>query len=184
MAEEDQEKIAFITNQGIYCYRVMPFGLKNSGATYQRLINQMFSKQIRRNMEVYVDDMLVKSKEEEDHLDDLRETFNTFRQYSMKLNPIKCAFGLSSKKSLRFMVSQRGIEANLEKTRAILKMSSPKTIKEVQSLTGRVAALNKFVSATDKCFPFFKTLKQAFVWMEECEIAFQELKRYLSNPPS
>ena len=79
MVEEDQEKTAFITNQGLYCYRVMPFGLKNVGATCQRLVNQMFKKQIGRNVEVYIDDMLVKSKEEEDHLDDLKETFNTFR---------------------------------------------------------------------------------------------------------
>ena len=79
MAEEDQEKTAFITNQGLYCYRVMPFGLKNAGATYQRLVNQMFEKLIGRNMEVYVDDMLVKSKKEEDHLDDLKETFDTLR---------------------------------------------------------------------------------------------------------
>ena len=79
MTEEDQEKTAFINNQGLYCYKVMPFGLKNAGATYQKLVNQMFSKQIRRNVEVYVDDMLVKSKEEEDHLDDLKETFNTLR---------------------------------------------------------------------------------------------------------
>ena len=135
-------------------------------------------------MEVYVDDMLVKSKEEEDHLDDLKETFNTLRQYSMKLNPSKCAFGVSSGKFLGFMVSQRGIEANPEKVRAILKMSSPKTIKEVQSFTGRVATLNRFISkATDKCLPFFKTLKKAFAWTEECETAFQELKHYLSNPP-
>ena len=113
---------------------------------------------------MYVDDMLVKSKEEEDHLDNLREIVNTFRQYSMKLNLSKCAFGVSLGKFLGFMVSQRGIEANPEKVRAILKMSSPKTVKEVQSLTGRVADFNKFVSkATDKCLPFFKTLKQAFV---------------------
>lgn len=105
MAEEDQEKTAFITSQRLYCYRVMPFGLKNAGAIYQRLVNQMFSKQIGRNVEVYVDDMLVKSKEEESHLDDLREMFNTFRQYDMKLNSSKCAFGVSSGKFLRFMVS-------------------------------------------------------------------------------
>ena len=135
-------------------------------------------------MEVYIDDMLVKNKEEEDHLDDFKETINTLRQYSMKLNPSKCAFGVSSGKFLWFMVSRRGIEANPEKVRAILEMSLPKTIKEVQSLTGRVAALNRFVSkATDKCLPFFKTLKRAFVWTEECETAFQELKRYMSNPP-
>ena len=79
MAKEDQEKTAFITSQGLYCYKVMPFGLKNVGATYQRLVNQMFSKQIGRNMEVYVDDVLIKSKEEENHLDDLKETFGTLR---------------------------------------------------------------------------------------------------------
>ena len=105
MAEEDQEKTAFITSQGLYCYRVLPFGLKNSGATYQRLVNQMFSKQIGRNVEVYVDGMLVKSREEQNHLDDLEETFNTLRQYSMKLNQTKCAFGVSSRKFLGFMVS-------------------------------------------------------------------------------
>ena len=128
--------------------------------------------------------MLVKSKEEEDHLDDFKETFNTLRQYSMKLNPLKCAFRVSLGKFLEFMVSQRGIEANPEKVRAILKMSSLRMTKEVQSFTRRVAALNRFISkATDKCLPFFKTLKKVFAWTEECETAFQELKYYLSNPP-
>ena len=150
-------------SQGLYCYKVMPFELKNAGATYQRLVNKMFSKQIGRNMEVYVDDMLVKSKEELVHLDDLKETFATLRQYQMKLNPSKCAFGVASEKFLGFMVSQRGIKANPEKVQAILDMASPKTVKEVQKLTGRIAALNRFVSKeTDRCLPFFKTLKQAF----------------------
>ena len=97
----------------------MPFGLKNVGATYQRLVNKMFNKQISRNMEVYVDDMLVKSKEELAHLDDLKETFKTLKQYQMKLNPSKCVFGIASSKFLGFMVSQRGIEANPEKVQAI-----------------------------------------------------------------
>ena len=83
----------------------MPFGLKNTGATYQRLVNKMFSEQIGRNMEVYVDDMLVKSKEELTHLDDLKETFATLRQYQMKLNPSKCAFGVALGNFLGFMVS-------------------------------------------------------------------------------
>ena len=162
----------------------MTFGLKNVGATYQRLVNKMFSKQIRRNMEVYMDDMLVKSKEELAHLNDLKETFATLRQYQIKLNPSKCASGVASGKFLGFMVSQKGIEANPEKVRAILDMMSPKIVKEVQKLIERIATLNKFVSkATDKCLPFFETLKQAFAWTEEYEIAFQELKRYLSNPP-
>ena len=128
------------------------------------MANQMFSKQIERNVEVCVDDMLVKSKEEESHLDDFRETFNKLRQYNMKLNPSKCAFRVSSGKFLEFMVSQREIKANPEKVRAILEMSSPKMVKEVQSLTGKVVALNRFISkAIEKCLPFFKTLKKAFV---------------------
>ena len=83
----------------------MPFGLKNEGATYQRLVNKMFSKQIGRNMEEYIDDMLVKSKEELAHLDDLKETFITLKQYQMKLNPSKCVFGVVLGKFLGFMVS-------------------------------------------------------------------------------
>ena len=163
MDEEDQEKTAFITSQGLYCFKVMPFRLKNAGATYQRLVNKIFNKQIGKNMEVYMDDMLVKSKEELAHLDDLRETFTTLKQYQMKLNPSKCVFGVVSGKFLGFMVFQRGIEANPEKVQAIINMVSPKTIKEVQKLTGRIAALNRFVSrAMDKCLLFFKTLKRAF----------------------
>ena len=97
----------------------------------------------------------------------------------MKLNPRKCAFGVASGKFLGFMVSHRGIEANSEKIKAILDMKPPQNIKEVQSLTGRVAALNRFVSkATNKCLPFFKVLKKAFVWTDECQRAFQDLKRY------
>ena len=165
----DQEKTSFVTSQGLFCYEVMPFGLKNAGATYQRLVNHMFRPQIERNVEVYVDDMLVKSLNEEEHLDDLQEIFDTLRRFSMKLNPSKCIFRVSSKKFLRFMVSHRGIEANPEKIKAILNMKPPQSIKEVQSLTRRVAALNRFVSkATDKCLPFFKVLKKAFEWMDEC----------------
>ena len=165
----DQEKTSFVTSQGLFCYEVMPFGLKNAGATYQRLVNHMFFPQIERNVEVYVDDMLVKSLDEEEHLDDLQEIFDTLRRFSMKLNPNKCVFRVSLEKFLRFMVSHRGIEANPEKIKAILNMKPPQSIKEIQSLTRRVAALNRFVSkATDKCLPFFKVLKKAFEWMDEC----------------
>ena len=129
----------------------------------------MFCPQIGRNVEVYVDDMLVKSQDEGEHLNDLQETFDTLRQYSMKLNPSKCAFGLSSGKFLGFMVSHRGIEANPDKIQAILDIKPPQNVKEVQSLTERVAALNRFVSkATDKCLPFFRVLKKAFEWTNEC----------------
>uniref|UniRef100_A0A2N9IPQ6 Uncharacterized protein n=1 Tax=Fagus sylvatica TaxID=28930 RepID=A0A2N9IPQ6_FAGSY len=184
MDESDQEKTSFITSRGLFCYKVMPFGLKNAGATYQRLMNRMFHDQIGRNVEVYVDDMLVKSKEEDGHLDDLRETFQTLRKYQMKLNPSKCAFGVYSGKFLGFMVSQRGIEANPDKIKAILEMQPPKNTKEVQRLTGRIAALNRFMSrSTDKCLPFFKTLKKAFEWTDECQQAFEELKKYLTEPP-
>ena len=173
MDEADQEKTSFVTSQGLFCYEVMPFGLKNAGATYQRLVNHMFRPQIGRNVEVYVDDMLVKSLDKDKHLDDLQETFTTLRRYSMKLNPSKCAFGVVSRKFLGFMVSHRGIEANLEKIKAILDMNPPQSIKEVQSLIRRVVALNRFVSkAIDKCSPFFKVLKKAFEWMDECQRAF------------
>ena len=163
MDEENQEKTLFVTSQGLYCYKVMPFGLKNAEATYQRLVNRMFSHQIGKNVEVYVDDMLVKIKDEVNHLDDLKETFNTLRKYNMKLNPTKCVFAITLGKLLGFMVSQMGIEANPDKVKAIIEIKSPKTVKEVQSLTGKVEALNRFISrATNKCIPFFKVLKKAF----------------------
>ena len=121
MHEDDQEKTSFVTSQGLFCYRVMPFGLKNASVTYQRLMNRMLVPQIGRNVQVYVDDMLVKSRREEDHLKDLKETFDTLRSYNMKLNPRKCTFGVTAGKFLGFMVSQRGIEVNPDKIRAIMK---------------------------------------------------------------
>ena len=112
MDEQDQEKTLFVTSQGLYFYKVMPFGLKNAETTYQRLVNRMFSHQIRRNVEVYIDNMLVKSKDEANQLDDLKETFNTLSKYNMKLNLAKCVSIVALGKFLGFMVSQRGIEAN------------------------------------------------------------------------
>ena len=138
----------------------MPFGLKNSGAMYQCLFNMMFKEQIGKTMEVYVNDILVKSKVASDHITQLADMFKILRKYCMKLNPLKCAFGVAFGKFLGFMVNQRGIEANLEKIQALLDMRSPSKTKEVQSLTGRVAALNRFISkVTDKCLPFFESLK-------------------------
>ena len=120
-------------------------------------MNKMFTQQIGRNVQVYVDDMLVKSRREEDHLGDLKETFDTLHSYNMKLNPGKCAFGVTAGKFLGFMVSQRGIEANPNKIRAIMDMAPPRNVKEVQSLNGKIVALNMFMSrATDKCLPFFR----------------------------
>ena len=184
MYEDGQEKTSFVTSQGLFCYRVMPFGLKNAGATYQRLMNKMFAPQIGRNVQVYVDDMLVKSRREEDHLEYLKETFDVLRSYNMKLNPGKCAFKVTAGKFLGFMVSQRGIKANPDKIRVIIEMTPPRNVKEVQSLNGKVAGLNRFVwKATEKCLPFFRTLKKSFEWTAECQRAFEELKAYLSGPP-
>ena len=105
MDEADQEKTSFVTSQGLFCYKVMPFGLKNAGATYQRLMNKIFAQQIGRNVKVYVDDMLVKSLREDQTLSDLQETFDTLQTYNMKLNPSKCVFGVTAGKFLGFMVS-------------------------------------------------------------------------------
>ena len=128
--------------------------------------------------------MLVKSVRENDHLIDLQETFNTLRSYNMKLNPSKCVFGVTARKFLGFMVSQRGIEVNPEKVRAILELEPLRTVKAVQSLNGKVAALNRFVSiATDKCLPFFRVLRKSFEWTDDCQKAFEDLKKYLLSPP-
>ena len=141
----------------------MSFGLKNAGVTYQRLMNKMFVNQIGRKVQVYVDDILVKSQREYDHLEDLKKTFDILRSYNMKLNPSKCAFGVTAGKFLGFMVSQRSIEANPDKIWAIVEMAPLRNVKEVQSLNGKVAALNGFMSrATNKCLPFFCTLKKVF----------------------
>ena len=184
MDPDDQEKTSFVTGQGTYCYRVMPFGLKNAGATYQRLINRMFQKQIGTSMEVYIDDMLVKSTTAELHISHLSEAFQIMREYNMKLNLAKCAFGVSAIKFLGFIVNNRGIEANPDKIKVVLDMSPPSSIKEVQRLTRRIAALSRFVSrASDKCQPFFQVLKKYFQWDTNCEEAFSVLKTYLSSPP-
>ena len=113
--------------------------------------------------------MLVKSQREDNHLKHLRETFDILRSYNMKLNSGKCVFGVTAGKFLGFMISQRGIEANPDKIRAIVEIAPLKIVKDVQSLNGKVAALNRFVSrATDKCLPFFCTLEKSFEWTAEC----------------
>ena len=128
--------------------------------------------------------MLVKSNDKTDHLDNLKETFDMLYKYKMKLNPSKCVFAISSEKFLGFMVSQRGIEANPNKIKAIMEVKSPKIVNEVQSLIGKVATLNRFVSrVTDKYLPFFKVLKKAFQYTDECEEALMKLKEYLMQPP-
>ena len=135
-------------------------------------------------MEVYIDDMLVKSTTADLHISHLSEAFQILRNYNMKLNPTKCAFGVSAGKFLGFIVNHRGIEANPDKIKVVLDMPSPSGIKEVQRLTGRIVALSRFVSrASDKCQPFFQVLKKAFQSDTKCEEAFSALKTYLSSPP-
>ena len=163
MDPDDQDKTSFVTGQGTYCYRVMPFGLKNAEATYQRLVNRMFQKQIGASMEVYIYDMLVKSTTAELHIAHLVEAFLILKEYNMKLNPVKCAFGVSAGKFLGFIVNNRGIEANPDKIKAVLDMPSPSIIKEVQRLIGRIAALSRFVSrASDKVSALLPDSEKSF----------------------
>ncbi|XP_073033913.1 uncharacterized protein [Primulina eburnea] len=186
LAVEDQDKVSFFTSEGTFCYVVMPFRLKNAGATYQRLMDKVFSKQLGRNVEVYVDDIMVKSKDSALLIPDLMETFSTLRSYGLKLNPQKCIFGVKSGKFLGYMVTERGIEANLEKVQAIQNMVSPQGPKDVQQLTGRIAALARFISrSAHRSLPFFQTLRKVkkFEWDPACEKAFEELKRYLAELP-
>ena len=106
MALKDEEKIAFITEKGLYCYKIMPFGLKNAEVTYQRLVNKIFKDQINHNMKVYIDDMLVKSDDDLQHIADLEKAFDAMRKHNMKLNPIKCAFGVTSEIFFHFIVTK------------------------------------------------------------------------------
>ncbi|KAL0319884.1 UNVERIFIED_CONTAM: hypothetical protein Sradi_5249900 [Sesamum radiatum] len=127
---EDRKKISFITFEDTFCYVAMPFGLKNAGATYQRLVDKIFRPQIGRNVEVYVDDMMVKSKKAEEHVKDLEETFSVLRKYKLKLNPAKCAFRVQGGRFFGFMITQRGIEANPLKIKAIIGMKAPTCLNE------------------------------------------------------
>jgi len=183
---EDEEKTAFMTDKANYCYKVMAFGLRNAGATFQRLMDKVFKSLIGRAIEVYVDDMVVKSTKEEDHQDSLNKVFDLLRRHDIKLNPEKCSFGVQAGKFLGFMLTRRGIEVNLEKCKAIMNMRSPADAKEVQKLTGRIASLTRFLSCSaDKNLPFSRLLRknEKFYWTEECEGAFQKLKEFLTTPP-
>ncbi|GKV02926.1 hypothetical protein SLEP1_g15302 [Rubroshorea leprosula] len=145
---DDQEKTAFYTGDAIYCYVMMPFGLKNAGATYQKLVQIIFKLQIGRNIE--------------------------------------CTFAVEFGKFLGYVVSKKGIEVNPEKVQAVQQMEPPKTVKDVQRLTGRVAALHRFIArSAERCLPFFKALREPknFQWTEECQKAFDELKQYLASAP-
>ncbi|XP_042460696.1 uncharacterized protein LOC122044241 [Zingiber officinale] len=164
----------------------MPFDLKNAGATYQHLINKVFRWQIGRNMEVYVDDILIKSLRVADLCADIKETCHTLRTYGIKLNPQKYLFGAKSGHLLGYIVTKRGIEANPSKVKALQDMLPPRNLREAQRLTDRIKTLSKFISkSVDQSLPFFKILRRAtkFQWDEECDRAFEELKAYLNSLP-
>ncbi|GAA0156714.1 hypothetical protein LIER_14140 [Lithospermum erythrorhizon] len=184
MAEEDMEKNSFVTEYGIYFWKVLAFGLENVGTTYHRIVNKVFSTQIGRNMDIYVDDMLIKSREARDHESNLRESFENLRKYNLGLNPDKCVLGLISGKFLGYMISQRGIEPNPDKIVAVQVVQSTRTLKEAQRLTRQIEALTRFISrASDRSFPFFKVINKGkeFERTEDCEQSFHELKAYLQS---
>nr|GEV92558.1 reverse transcriptase domain-containing protein [Tanacetum cinerariifolium] len=189
MAEEDEEKTAFITSQGILCYSKMPFGLKNAGATYQRLVDKDFQKQIGRNLEVYVDDLVIKIQTKKEVIRDAEEMFKTLRKINMKLNPKKCAFGMREGTLLGYKVDADGLRVSPDKVKAIIDLPSPKCLKDVQKLNGKLASLNRFLSkSAEKSLPFFKTLKKCtkksdFQWTPETEEAFKEIKQSIAELP-
>jgi hypothetical protein len=164
----------------------MSFGLKNAGATYQRAIQAYFKRQLNKNVEAYVDDVVVKTRNTDTLITDLEETFASLREYHWKLNPNKCVFGVPSGKLLGFIISRRDIEANPEKILAITNMKAPTSIKDVQKLAGCMAALNRFISKLgERGLPFFKLLmhQEKFVWTSEADQALAQLKDFLSKPP-
>jgi hypothetical protein len=176
LKKEDEEKTAVITPYGIFCYQVMPFGLKNTGATYQRMMQNCLESQIGRNFQVYINDVVITTRKEESLIDDLKETFDNPDRYKLKLNPTKCSFGVPAGQLLGFLVSARGIETNPEKIQFILTMRKPTKLHKVQQLAGRVAALSRFVTRLgEKALPFYalmNKLDKKFEWIEEADATF------------
>ena len=157
----------------------MTFGLKNVGSTYQRMMTKMFESQIGKNIEVYINDMVVKSKIVSEHIGDLTNIFEILRGHKLHLNASKCSFGVGSGKFLDYMVTHRGIEVNLNQIKAINNLQLPWNPKEVQKLTRMMTALNRFISrSVDRCRPFFLLMNKwkGFEWIEECAWVFQQLK--------
>jgi hypothetical protein len=164
----------------------MPYGLKNALLTFVRAMSKTFGDLIRDRVEVYVDDIVVKTKKGSTLVEDLTLVFDKLRATHTKLNPDKCVFGVSAGKLMGFLVSHRGIEANPEKIKAIEAMRPPARIKDVQKLTGSLAALSRFISRlAERALPFFKLFRKSgpFSWTKEAEQAFQELKQHLVSLP-
>jgi ribonuclease HI len=170
----------------MYCYTTMPFGLRNAGATYQRCMNHVFEEHIGRTVEAYVDDIVVKTRKASDLLSDLEITFKCLRAKGVKLNPEKCVFRVPRGMLLGFIVSERGIEANLEKITAITNMGPIKDLKGVQRVMGCLAALSRFISRLgEKGLPSYRLLRKAerFTWTPEAKEALRNLKALLTNAP-
>jgi hypothetical protein len=160
--KEDEEKTSFITPFGTFCFVRMPEGLKNTGCTFSIMIAIVLHHQIQWNIVAYVDDIGIKSVQRKDHIGDLAETFANMREANLKLNPEKCVFGIHKGKVLGCLVSTKGIKANPDKIRALVEMQDPVSMKDVQKLTGRVAALNRFIPrAAERSLPFFQVLRSA-----------------------
>jgi hypothetical protein len=184
MKEEDKASTSFITPFGTYCFIRMPEELKNVGCTFSRLTKTVLESQVGWNIFTYVDDIVVASKNKEDHLADLAETFANMREARLRLNLEKCIFGVRQGKILGYLVSHRGIEANPTKIQTIINMMPPRSTRDVQRLTGILAALNRFISkSTERSLPFLKTLRGAkdFAWGPEQAAAFTSLKQHLSE---
>ena len=160
LATEDQENTTFISPDANYHYTMMPFGLKNAGATYQRMMTRMFRDKIGWTVEVYIDDMVVKSKWEAQHIEDLKGVFEVLWQHKLRLNADKCTFGVRAGKFLGYLITNRGIEVNPDQIKAVKHLKSSSNSKEVQVLTGMLVALNQFISKfADRCHPFYQLLK-------------------------
>ncbi|KAG9450365.1 hypothetical protein H6P81_010330 [Aristolochia fimbriata] len=186
MDPKDEELTAFRTPKGIFCYKVMPFGLKNAGVTYQRAMQNIFDDFLHKRVECYVDDLVVKTKQRSDHLLDLRAVFERLRRFQLKMNPLKCAFGVTSGKFLGFIVHHRGIEIDQSKIDAIQKMPAPRNVSELKRFQGHLAYIRRFISnLVGRCQPFSRLLKKEtpFEWDESCQNAFNNIKAYLTKPP-
>ncbi|RDX85480.1 Retrovirus-related Pol polyprotein from transposon 17.6, partial [Mucuna pruriens] len=158
----------------------MPFRLKNAGATYQQAMVALFHDMMHKEIEVYVDDMIAKSKTLEQHIEDL------LRKYKLRLNPAKCTFGVKTGKLLGFVVNENGIEVDPDKVKAIREMPAPKSELEVRGFLGRINFISSFISYLTTTYnPIFKLLrkKQRKEWDTECQKAFEKIKHYLENPP-
>ena len=186
MAEKDKAKTTFATHWGTYTYDVMPFGLKNAGATYQWAMVTLFHDMKHKEIKVYVDNMITKPRTHRYHLIGLRKLFEHLVRYRLRLNPNKCIFGANSGKLHGFIVSQRGIEVNPAKVHTIMEISILKSEKQVWSFLGRIGYIARFITQLiATCDPLFNLLKKdtKIEWIDECQAAFDRIKQYLLKPP-